>query len=159
MIFQKFYITITCLWLSLQLILGSVGLPIIEHYCEMSGKTNTSILVEIKECCCKISAQNLAKISSSTNKKNYLTFSETSKDDCCDTEISYQKVDFKAISLEKTAFDFNPFVALLPSQTYFKIYSEKTFFSSFRILHFADLPPPNWKLGKLFIVFIQVFRL
>ncbi len=161
MIFQKFHITITCLWLSLQLILGSVGLPIIEHYCEMSGKTNTSILVKAKECCCKISAQNFDKISTNLEKNHHSITEDNTKDDCCDTETSYKKANFEAISLDKTVFDFSHFVApfISPSDIYFKNFTEKSFFTAFQILHFADLPPPNWKIGKLFIVFIQVFRL
>lgn len=164
MIFPKLHITITCLWLSLQLILGSVGLPIIEHYCEMSGKTNTSILIKTKSCCCKISEQNLAKLIAEVEQEKHHSFSSIDKstdseDDCCDTETSYEKADFKAVSLEKTSFDFDvQFVALLPSQSYFKNFIEKPFFTAFQILHFADLPPPNWRLGKRFIVFIQVFR-
>lgn len=128
----------------------------------MSGKSSVSIITE-KECCCAISAQNLAKLcdlgSISSEKNHNLATTENIKDDCCDTEISYEKINFEAISVQKTIFDFDHFAVLIPSQTYFKIFTEKTFFSSFRILHFADLPPPNWKLGKLFIVFIQVFRL
>ncbi len=160
MIFTKFYITITCLWLSLQLILGSVGLPIIEHYCQMSGKKDISIILKAKECCCEISAQNLAKLSDKLDKENHHSSKkETKNEDCCDTETSYEKANFEAISLEKTVFKFNSFVAVLPSQNYFKNFIEKSFFSPFQIFHFADLPPPNWKLGKRFIVFIQVFRL
>lgn len=120
----------------------------------MSGKSSVSIITE-KECCCAISTANFEKL---INKEdtNHLA---TTKGDCCDTEISYEKINFEAISVQKIIFDFGHFAVLIPSQTYFKIFTEKTFFSSFRILHFADLPPPNWKLGKLFIVFIQVFRL
>ncbi len=163
MIFQKFYITILCLWLSLQLILGSVGLPIIEHYCGMSGEKSTFIFEE-KECCCEISASNLAKLTEEINKElntenHCATETKSTKEDCCDTQTSYQKANFEAISIEKTIFKFSPFVALLPSKVQFKIYSEKSFFTTFQILHFADLPPPNWKIGRLFIVFIQVFRL
>lgn len=132
-----------------------MGLPIIEHYCEMSGKKNTSIIVKAKECCCEIAAANFSKLTH-TEDTNHRVFTES---DCCDTETSYQKANFEAISLEKTVFDFSHFVALLPSEVYFKNFTEKSFFSTFQILHFADLPPPNWKLGKLFIVFIQVFRL
>ncbi|WP_338766714.1 hypothetical protein WAF17_04370 [Bernardetia sp. ABR2-2B] len=162
MIFQKLHITITCLWLSLQLILGSVGLPIIEHYCQMSGKTNTSI-IKAKKCCCEISAQNLAKLSKNTEteKNHHSIQTENKKDDCCDTETTFEKADFEAISLEKTTFDFSHFVATITSvsQIYFKNFIGKSFFDTFQILQFADLPPPNWKLDKLFIVFIQVFRL
>jgi hypothetical protein len=154
LISQKLHITITCLWLSLQLILGSVGLPIIEHYCEMSGETNTFILVKAQECCCKISATNFSTLTDIENNDHL----DSTESDCCDTETSYQKANFEAISLAKTTFDFSHFVAILPAQTYFKIFTEKPFFTTFQILHFADLPPPNWKLGKLFIVFIQVFR-
>ena len=155
MIFQQFHITITCLWLSLQLILGSVGLPIIEHYCEMSGKSSVSIITE-KKCCCAISAANFSKlIDTDTKNDNHV---ESTEDDCCDTEISYEKANFEAISIQKTIFDFGHFVAILPSPISFKNFTEKSFFTTFQIFHFADLPPPNWKLGKLFIVFIQVFR-
>lgn len=156
MIFQQFHITITCLWLSLQLILGSVGLPIVEHYCEMSGKSSVSIITE-KKCCCAISAANFSKlIDTTTDEANHV---DTTEDDCCDTETSYEKANFEAISIQKTVFDFGHFVALLPSPIQFTTFTEKSFFTTFQILHFADLPPPNWKLGKLFIVFIQVFRL
>ncbi|WP_291727368.1 HYC_CC_PP family protein [Bernardetia sp.] len=158
MIFYKFHTTIICFWLSLQIILGSVGLPIIEHYCQMSGMTNTSILVKTKKCCCKISEQKLAKLIAEVEQEKNHSFSENSKDDCCDTETIYEKIDFEAIALEKTHFDFDHFVALLPSQNYFKNLTEKPIFTAFQILHFTDLPPPNWKLGKLYIVFIQVFR-
>lgn len=126
----------------------------------MSGKSSVSIITE-KKCCCEISAANFSKLIDKKNNledTNHLENVED-KDDCCDTETSYEKANFEAISLEKTAFDFGHFVAIIPSQNHFKNFTEKTFFSSFRIFHFADLPPPNWKLGKLFIVFIQVFRL
>ena len=141
-----------------------MGLPIIEHYCERSGKTNTSILVKVKECCCKIAAQNLAKLNSNADcdanfENHHLVKQQNQRDDCCDTETTYQKADFEAISIEKSNFDFGHFVAILPIQIQFKNLTEKSFFNPFQILHFADLPPPNWKLGKLFIVFIQVFRL
>lgn len=156
MIFQQFHITITCLWLSLQLLLGSVGLPIIEHYCGMCGKSSVSIITE-KKCCCAISAANFSKlIDTTTDEANHV---DTTEDDCCDTETSYEKANFEAISIQKTVFDFGHFVALLPSPIQFTTFTEKSFFTTFQILHFADLPPPNWKLGKLFIVFIQVFRL
>ncbi|WP_338815542.1 hypothetical protein V9L05_23480 (plasmid) [Bernardetia sp. Wsw4-3y2] len=159
MISQKLHITITCLWLSLQLILGSVGLPIIEHYCQMSGKTNTSIIVEAKKCCCDISAANFARLTDKNTHIEDTYHLENTKDNCCDTEVSYEKANFEAISTQKIIFDFGHFIALLPSQIYLKKFTEKSFFTAFQITHFADLPPPNWKLGKLFIVFIQVFRL
>ncbi len=158
MIFQKFHITIISLWLSLQLIVGSVGLPIFEHYCQMSGKTDTSLIE--KECCCEISATNLAKLTEELSPENHCVVEvESTKDTCCDTQTSYEKANFEAISIEKTVFKFNHFVTLLPSQIYFKNFTEKSFFTAFQITHFADLPPPNWKIGKRFIVFIQVFRL
>lgn len=127
----------------------------------MSGKSEVSILTE-KECCCDISEDNLAKLTQKVNienTENHNAFENEITDSCCDTQTSYEKVDFEAISLQKTVFKFSGFVAILPSTITFKIYSEKAFFAPFPIFHFADLPPPNWKLGKLFIVFIQVFRL
>lgn len=142
-----------CFWLSLQLILGSVGLPIIEHYCEMSGKSNIFIIAE-KKCCCDISAANFSKLID-TDDTNHL---ENTKDDCCTTETSYEKANFEAISIQKTVFDFGHLVAILPSPISFKNFTKKSFFTTFQVFYFADLPPPNWKLGKLFIVFIQVFR-
>lgn len=133
-----------------------MGLPIVEHYCEMSGKSSVSIITE-KKCCCAISAANFSKlIDTTTDEANHV---DTTEDDCCDTETSYEKANFEAISIQKTVFDFGHFVALLPSPIQFTTFTEKSFFTTFQILHFADLPPPNWKLGKLFIVFIQVFRL
>ncbi len=125
----------------------------------MSGKSSVSIITE-KKCCCAISADNFSKlIDKEKAKENESNQVENQEDSCCDTEIAYEKADFKAVSLEKTVFDFGHFVALIPSPLQFKVFTKKSFFSTFQILHFADLPPPNWKLGKLFIVFIQVFRL
>jgi hypothetical protein len=134
-----------------------VGLPIIKHYCQMSGKSSVSIITDTKEkkCCCAIPTTDFSGLAD-TEDKNHPAIE---KDDCCNTETSYEKANFEAVSIQKAIFDFGHFVATLPSQIRFKTFTEKTFFSSFCILSFVDLPAPNWKLGKLFIVFIQVFRL
>lgn len=125
----------------------------------MSGKSSVTIFKDFteKKCCCAISAANFSKLIDQKDTNHLENIAD--KDDCCDTEISYEKADFEATSLEKTVFNFEHFVALTSSQIHFKIFTEKTFFNSFRVFYFTDLPPPNWKLGKLFIVFIQVFRL
>lgn len=163
MIYTNFHITITCLWLSLQIILGSVGLPIIEHYCQVSGESNTSVFIKTKDCCCIISNQKLITTNTEVKTEQHhslaITAFESSEEECCDTQTTFEKANFEAISLEKSSFKLNYFSVFLPSVPHsFNIRSVKSFFDRFQILHFADLPPPNWKLGKRFIVFIQVFR-
>lgn len=110
------------LFLTLCILLGSVGIAFSEQLCQMTG-LKPSAATEQTVGCCKSSDSGTA-----------------GEDDCCDVQVSFEKLDpvssLKGFHLEAPAFFSSPWKPLLLPEWALAATTEK------RILTYSDSSPP-----------------